>query len=53
MSLNAKIIELNEEASSFLDHEKQFSSSQFLRFVSTLKKFDLFNEVLQQEEEQK
>jgi hypothetical protein len=53
MSVNARIIELNDEITSFVDHVKQFTSTQFLKFVSILKKFDLFNSHLQQEEEQK
>ena len=34
MSVNAKIIELNEKVTSFIDHEKQFTSAKFLKFVS-------------------
>ena len=53
MSLNARIIEINEEVASFLDHEKHFTSARFLQFVSTLKKFDFFVRHLDQEEEEK
>ena len=53
MSLNAKIIELTEELNSFIEHEKEFTSIKFLRFISMIKKFDLFDHLLMQEEEQK
>jgi hypothetical protein len=53
MSVNARIIELNDEITSFVDHVKQFTSSQFLQFISILKKFDIFSNHLQQEEEHK
>lgn len=53
MSLNAKIIELTEELNSFIEHEKQFTSVKFLKFISMIKKFDLFDHMLLQEEEQK
>jgi hypothetical protein len=53
MSVNARIIELNDEITSFLDHAKLFTSAQFLQFVSILKKFDIFSSHLGQEEEQK
>ena len=53
MSLNARIIELNDEISSFVDHVKQFTSTQFLQFISILKKFNIFSSHLGQEEEQK
>ena len=53
MSVNARIIELNDEITSFLDHVKQFTSTKFLQFTSILKKFDFFNNHLLQEEEQK
>ena len=46
MTLNAKIIELTEELDSFIEHEKQFTSNKFLRFVSMIKKFDLFDQLL-------
>jgi fibrillarin-like rRNA methylase len=46
MTLNAKIIELTEEVDSFIEHEKQFTSNKFLRFVSMIKKFDLFDQLL-------
>ena len=44
---------LSYEINSFVDHVKQFTSSQFLKFISILKKFDFFNAHLQLEEEQK
>ena len=53
MSVNARIIELNDDITSFIDHVKQFTSSQFLKFISILKKFDFFNSHLQEVEEQK
>jgi hypothetical protein len=53
MSLNGKIIVLNEDITSFVDHEKQLTSSHFLKFISTLKKFDYFTQHLQEEEEVK
>ena len=53
MSVNAKIIELNEEITSFVDHAKQFTSAHFLKFISTLKKFGMFTKHLQSDEEQK
>ena len=45
--------ELNDEITSFVDSVKQFSSNKFLQLISILKKFDLFNTDLQEEEEQK
>jgi hypothetical protein len=53
MSLNAKIIELNEDITNFLGHEKQLTSSHFLKFISTLKKFYHFSQHFQEEEEVK
>jgi hypothetical protein len=53
MSLNAKIIELNEEITKFVSHEKLHTSSNFLRFISTLKKIDYFAQHLSKEEEVK
>ena len=53
MSVNARIIELNDDITSLADHVKQFTSSQFLKFISILKKFDFFASHFQQEEEQK
>ena len=47
MSVNAKIIELNEEITSFVDHAKYFTSAHFLKFISILKKFDMFNKHLE------
>ena len=47
MSLNAKIILLNEDITSFVDHEKHLTSSHFLKFVSILKKFDYFSQNLE------
>ena len=43
MSLNAEVIELNDEITSFIDDEKQLNSSQFLKFISNLIKFDNLN----------
>ena len=53
MSVNARIIELNDDITSFVDHVKQFTSSQFLKFISILKKFDFFSSHLLEVEEQK
>ena len=53
MSLQAKIIELTKDVTQFLDNEKQYSSSQFLRFISALKKIGTVNEHLDDEEEHK
>ena len=53
MSVNARIIELNDEITFFTDHVKQFTSTQFLKFISILKKFDFFSTHLQEEEEHK
>jgi hypothetical protein len=53
MSVNARIIELNDEITSFVDHVKQFTSTPFLKFIQILKKFDIFNRHLDQEEEEK
>ncbi len=53
MSLQAKIIELTKDVTLFLDNEKQYSSSQFLRFISALKKIGTINEHLHDEEEHK
>ena len=50
MSLNAKIIVLNENITSLVDHEKHLTSSHFLQFISTLKKFDYFSQHLEEEE---
>ena len=53
MSLNTKIIEFSEEITNFVNHENKQFSSRFLKFISTLKKFEMFTEHLDQEEEQK
>ena len=53
MSVNARIIELNDDITSFVDHVKQFTSSQLLKFISILKKFDFFSRHLLEVEEQK
>ena len=45
--------ELNDEITSFVDNVNQFSSNQFLKLISILKKFELFNTDLQEEEEHK
>jgi hypothetical protein len=53
MSVNARIIELNDDINSFVEDVKQFTSSQFLKFISILKKFDFFSSHLLEVEEQK
>jgi hypothetical protein len=53
MSMKARIIELNDDINSFVDHIKQFTSSQFLKFISILKKIDFFSSHLMDVEEQK
>jgi hypothetical protein len=53
MSVNARIIELNDDITSFMDHVNQFMSSKFLKFISILKKFDFFSSHLLEVEEQK
>ena len=51
--MQGKIIELTKDVTMFLDHEKEHSSSQFLRFISVLKKIGRVNEHLHDEEEHK
>ena len=53
MSVSARIFELSDEITSFTDHVKQLTSTQFLKFISILKKFDFFSSHLQEEEEHK
>ena len=53
MSVNARIIDVNDEITSLVDHVKQFTSSQFLKFISILKMFDFFSSFLMDVEEQK
>ncbi len=51
MSLNSKIIELNDEINSFIENEKQLNSSQFLKFITNLIKYDNLNRQIHDEEE--
>ena len=54
MSINEKLVNCTDDLSAFLNLEKCFKSSEFLRFVSILKRFGAFNQHLQSEvEEQK
>jgi hypothetical protein len=54
MSINEKLVDCTEDLAAFLNQEKSFKSSDFLRFVSILKRFGAFNQHLQSEvEEQK
>ncbi len=53
-SINEYIVILTDDLSGFLTQEKSYTSSEFLKFVSTLKRFGAFNEHLKSEmEEQK
>ena len=52
--INVKTIELNDAISSFKSQDKTFSASEFLKFISILKRFGLFSKHLQEPiEEQK
>ena len=53
MSCNSKIIELNKKITNFVGNEKQLTSSNFLKFISTLKKFENFSQHLDEVEEVK
>ena len=53
MTLNAKIIELSEDITNFNGHDKQLTSSHFLKFISILRKFDIFTQHLEEVEEVK
>ena len=53
MSLNDKIIELNDDIGSFINHEKLIASSHFLKFISTLKNFYNLSQHLDEVEEVK
>jgi hypothetical protein len=53
MTLQAKIIAINKEVTEFLDHEKQYSSSKFLKLISVLKNIGKVNEDMNDEEELK
>jgi hypothetical protein len=53
MTLNSKIIELNDEINSFIENEKQLNSSQFLKFITNLIKYDNLNRQIHDEEEKK
>ncbi len=53
MSVNEKMIGLNDEISRFMNPEMQFSLTDFLRLIRVLKKFKVFSTHLDQEEEHK
>ncbi len=53
MSLNAKIIRLNDEITNFIGHEKQLTPTHFLKFIPILSKFEILSQLLVQEEKLK
>jgi hypothetical protein len=52
MSTNARIVELNDNVYSLINHERPYTASEFLKIASSLKKFGTFNSILSQELEE-
>ena len=52
-SFKEKVLALDEQVTSFMNFEMQLCSGKFLELVSSLKKFDIFNKLLHEEEEHK
>ena len=52
MAINDKILRLSDDIAGFKNQEKPYKSADFLRFISTLKKFGRFKQELEMEVEE-
>ena len=46
--MNVRIVELNDEICSFINQDRPFGASEFLKLASILKRFGTFDSILKQ-----